>query len=308
MKLVNVFKFGLPIVGLLTIGCSAPEGDPGLRALLRVSQVQMTAAPATAQFFPGAPPADTDGPAISSFINTSNTIFAGQRGKPLSGIVTPDTGAVALYLDGDRGYWVIIPGAADATALNQLGFSASLSFSPALVPGVYTLTGRAIGIDGKFGPPSTAQLTAQGAPANGTLVVSLAWDVNADLDLHVVEPDGVEIYSQKINSYQPPAPGQPADPNGWMTGGILDFDSNSQCNLDGRRLENVYWTVPPPSGHYLVRVDTYSLCGEALAYWNLAANLDGNVLGLASGVARDSDSALPHGAGAGVLALQFDVP
>jgi hypothetical protein len=274
-------------------GCESASNDPGLDALMRV---------ANAQFYRGAPPAATDGPAIQSFNNSSNAIIPGQRSKPLSGLATPDTGAIALYLDGDRGYWIVLPGAADATALDQLTFSASLSFSPAIAPGAYTLVGRAVGLDGRFGPPETAQLTASAdVPPGARLVITLAWDVNADLDLHVVPPDGVEIWAKHINSWEPMPGGDP------LSGGILDFDSNSQCAIDGRRREHVTF-MSPPSGHYVARVDTFSLCGEPLARWTLTATLDGNLLASALGPARDTDAAMPHEQGAGVLAAEFDVP
>ena len=65
---------------------------------------------------------------------------------------------------------------------------------------------------------------------------------------------------------------------------------------------------PTPSGHYAVRVDAASLCGQPIANWTVQAVLDGNTIGEASGVALDADTRGSHGLGAGVLALQFDVP
>lgn len=283
----------------LAAGCDGVQADTGLEALLRV---------ANGQFFAGAPPAAIDGPPILAFNNTSNLIRAGQKSKPLSGVVPRGTGAVALFLDGDRGYWIIEPGAEDPTALSQLGFSASLSFSPRLAPGDYTLVGRAVDPAGHFGPPSTATLTAMDTPLASTLVFTLRWQQEADLDLHVVEPDGVEIWAKKINSFPSPKPGDPPNPNGPLSGGILDFDSNSNCMIDGRREENVYFTVAPPPGHYIARVDAFSLCGEPQADWKLTATLMGAPLGAAHGTAHDSDTALPHVQGAGVTALELDVP
>ena len=105
-------------------------------------------------------------------------------------------------------------------------------------------------------------------------------------------------------------PGQPGDPNGFKTGGILDFDSNGNCVIDGRRAENIFWTVAPPSGHYIARVDTYSMCGES--HGQLAAGRDGSATATrrsASGFGRDADAQLSRTAPAqGVTALEFDVP
>jgi hypothetical protein len=281
------------VVSLLAVlaGCSAATNDPGVTALLRVSSKDVNGN--NAQFYRGPAPADSGGPTISSFNNTSNVIIPGQVSKPLSGIVPPNAGAIALYLDGDAGYWLVLPGAADATQLNQLTWSASLSFSPLLPAGDYVLVGQAVGLDGKFGPRSTAKLSTADQPPPGALVIALRWDVNADLDLHVVDPAGVEIWAKHI-----------AD-----SGGLLDFDSNSNCVIDGRRQEDVIWAMTPPSGHYIARVDTASLCSESIAVWSVAATLNGTVVAASTGFGRDTDAALySHEQGAGVLALQFDVP
>jgi hypothetical protein len=124
----------------------------------------------------------------------------------------------------------------------------------------------------------------------------------------VVDPNGVEIWAKHQNSAMPPKPGQPPNPDWYKMGGVLDFDSNSMCMIDGRRRENAVWMTPPPVGHYLVRVDTFSLCGAPIAHWVVNASLDGQTLALASGVGLDSDAAYSHDQGAGVLAAQFDVP
>jgi hypothetical protein len=283
----------------LASGCSAATSDPGLDALLRV---------AGGQFYRGQLPTAMDGPAIESFVNASGLIRPGELSAPLSGVVTRDTTALAVYLKGDPGYWIITPGAEDAGELGKLDFSARMSFSPLLPAGAYSLIGRAADAKGHFGAPTTLDLMAADAPADSTLLVSLRWDTEADLDLHLVIPDGTEIWANKINSYEPPAPGDPADPNGYLAGGILDEDSNSNCVIDGRRLENIFWSATPPSGHYIVRVDTWSLCGVPQANWHAAVTLNGAPAGSAAGQSLDSDAALPHGKGKGLTVLEFDVP
>jgi hypothetical protein len=280
-------------------GCAKASDDPGLDALMRVGN---------GQFYRGTMPSGGAGPAISSFMSGSSIVRPGELSAPLSGIATRDTTAVAIQLQGDPGYWIVTPGAEDPTALNQLGFSARVSFSPLLPSGSYTIIARAANLQGAYGPSSKLEVMTADSMGGYSLLVSLRWDTEADLDLHLVIPDGSEIWSNKINSFNAPPPGSGGDPNAWKAGGILDFDSNSSCNIDGRRLENIYWTQSPPSGHYIARVDTYSLCAANQADWQLDVTVAGKAVGRAFGTGRDSDAALPHGAMAGVTAFSFDVP
>jgi hypothetical protein len=76
----------------------------------------------------------------------------------------------------------------------------------------------------------------------GALVISLDWDTEADLDLHVQLPSdgdaGVnEIWSRKPSGLPFGSAGASVDSG--MQAGYLDFDSNSMCVIDGRREENV---------------------------------------------------------------------
>src|SRR5262249_3084337 len=147
----------------------------------------------------------------------------------------------------------------------------------------------------------TAELTTDSTPPpDTTLSVTLAWDTEADLDLHLVTPSGTTIWAKNINSNDPST-----NPD-YTTGGILDFDSNSNCQIDGRRREMIYCPQPPPSGHYIARVDTFSLCGEIYANWTVT--VAGAASTMASGHSVDRDTAFPHVAMAGVTAVEFDVP
>jgi hypothetical protein len=76
--------------------------------------------------------------------------------------------------------------------------------------------------------------------ATGGLQVSLAWKPDQDLDLVLVEPSG------RIISFN-----DPLSPSG----GRLDLDSNSECNvIDGINNENIVYPagVTPPTGTYRV--------------------------------------------------------
>jgi len=110
-----------------------------------------------------------------------------------------------------------------------------------------------------------------------------------------------------IKTTVPLPPGSPpGDPNAYLKSGILDRDGNANCHRDGRPTEHVIWSMPPPAGNYVVRVEARSMCKDASAQWEVAAYRSGALLGAARGVSTEFEvQQLPHGAGAGVLALQF---
>jgi len=263
---------------------------------------------AGAQFYPGEPPAGAaDGLKVTQIASPNNKVRAGEVAKRLSGTVQYPARSVALYLEGDAGYWITPVGLTDATSPPDLDFDVRVNFAASLATGKRDVRVQATDEHGGLGPANSATLDV--APAilpTPTLDVRLIWDVDADVDLHVTEPDGIIVWARNINSYVPPGPTDPpTDPN---SDGILDVDSNSSCVIDGRREENVYWTVAPPKGHYVVKVDTWNLCGQAAAHWKVIASLGGTVLKEASGTGLDTDTRFTKDAGAGVLALEFDVP
>jgi hypothetical protein len=294
-------SLALPLL-LLVVACDASgvDGSAGLEATLRV---------AGATYFTGEMPVPADGPPVGEVNSNNNNVLAGQVGKRLTGRLGHGGDALALALDGDTGYWSLPAGLPDVLAPDQLTFDARLSFAKTLAPGEHTLTLCAVDAEGHFGPASTIVLTAAAAPPR-MLDVQLTWDTESDLDLHLQLPGDppIIVWSQNINSYQtPPPPAQP-DPTEVAAGGILDFDSNTQCVLDGRREEHVFWTQAPPSGTYQARVDLFSLCGQAAAHWTMVATLGDQVLGKAEGTLGEDATKTAHDAAAGTLALTFTVP
>lgn len=284
---------------LLMTGCGGVESTRGLDAWLRVVD---------GQFFPGPLPMSGDGPRVLSIDSLNNTVRPGQRGKGLSGRAEEGAQAVAIGLAGDLGYWTLPVGSPDLVNPGSLSWSARADFSAQVPAGMRSLWVAAVDPEGRFGPASDLGLRVQDATPDGELVVTLAWANETDLDLHVVTPDGTEVWARNLNTYQPPAPGEPYDPAAVLAGGWLDQDSNSQCQIDGRRRESVIWKGTPPAGHYVVRVDAFSLCGQTQSRWTVRATLRGDELGSASGVFVESDTRFAKRAGSGLLALEFDVP
>jgi hypothetical protein len=73
--------------------------------------------------------------------------------------------------------------------------------------------------------------------ASGVIQIGLSWNTTVDIDLHVVDPFGEEIY------YNHPAS---------SSGGYLDRD-----DVDGFGPENIYWTENIPDGTYKVYLVYY---------------------------------------------------
>jgi hypothetical protein len=94
------------------------------------------------------------------------------------------------------------------------------------------------------------------APGHGDVQVQLIWpQENVDLDLHVTEPDGFEIYF-----------GDDVSPSG----GWLDSDNTFGAGVP----ENVFWT-DPPTGTYTVELVYFS--GEIPATWTIRTIVQGQI-------------------------------
>jgi hypothetical protein len=266
------------------LGCSGVSSDPGTAARMQL---------ANAEFTPGALPGESGGPSVVAINVSSFTVSAGSVERPLLGTLAAGSTAIGVQLDGDRGWWLLVAGVPDSDSPTLPSFNTRMSFARGLSPGPIFLVARAIDEAGRFGPASRLPLTVAAEPeGGGRLAISLAWASASDLDLHVLEPGGAEIWSDA-----------PASPSG----GTLDLDSNSQCVVDGHNGESVRYAMPPP-GHYLVRVDTFSLCGLASAAWRVQVTLDGAPLASAEGTSVEADSYGRHQRGSGREALGFDVP
>jgi hypothetical protein len=287
-------------VALVVAGCGARDADPGALADLQLIG---------GHFAAGALPAPSGGPAVESLQFSAAQVTAGQSDQPILGALAPSATAVLLALDGDAGYWIVGAGVPATDAPTFPTFSAIGAFSRLVPSGARTLVAEAVDAAGHIGSPATQRLLVSGVtlPA-GPLVVHLGWNDAADLDLHVVDPDGVEIFFRHATGYQAPPPPALPDPNGPANAPLLDGDSNGGCAIDGREQENVVWTTAPKSGHYVVRVDAASLCGLPYADWRVDDVRDGAVVASARGEAVGSDTRGTHDSGSGRTALEFDVP
>jgi hypothetical protein len=287
-------------VAALAISCAATRADEGRDALIQIEG---------AQFRREAMPVAESGPKVVS-ASLATRARSGTIDQSCSGELESAATAVGIGLVGDVGYWVLPAGIPLSAAPTLPTFAAVLRLAERLEPGPHQLAFRAVDGAGSFGPATLRplEITSPQKPT-GRLVISLSWDNQADLDLHVVLPSGIEIFKRNRTEYQrPPASAGPVPPNAPTDGGVLDRDSNAMCVQDGQRSENVVWTEAPPKGHYVVRVDTFSLCGAPSSHWRVEALLDGNRIGAAQGTSTDIDTRFEHNRGSGVLALELDVP
>lgn len=281
-------------------GCASHSADPGFDADLQI---------VGGSFTRGALPAPSGGPSVQALQFSDSRVVAGESERPLLGVLDSTANSVLLALDGDRGYWVAVAGVPSTDDPTLPRFDVRAGFSRLIAAGTRTLMAAAVDAHGHVGTPAKMQLDVGAAPVPaGPMVISLSWNGSADLDLHVVDPDGVEIFARHPSGYRPPPPPAIPDPTAADNAPLLDDDSNAACVVDARDQENVVWKLAPASGHYVVRVDAASLCGLPYADWRVDRVVDGAAVASASGEAIDADTRGEHDAGAGRTALEFDVP
>ena len=116
--------------------------------------------------------------------------------------------------------------------------------------------------DGRVGPMAELAFDALFV-GTGDVQVTVSWDTDADVDLHVIDPSGREIYWADRES---------------PSGGELDLDSNAACSVDGVRNENITWAAgTAPSGTYTVRVDYWSACNVSQTRYTVLMNNGGEI-------------------------------
>lgn len=276
---------------LLVAGCDSASSLRHLGSLLRIEGAQRV---------PGPPPQSATGPAVQGVTLLQSQIWPGQVDKPMGGTLAQGSSAVSVFLVGDNAHYILVAKAPDVSAPELPTFAALLSFSPLLPHGPMTLHIQATNVQGDYGLPSEHSLLSIDEPfVSGALVIRLRWQRAADLDLHVEQPNGQHIYSRsKVDRGSVPM----------STAGSLDLDSNAQCVIDGKQTEQVIYQQAPQPGRYRIRIDTFSLCGQATAYWMVDVLQEGKLLAQSAGQSLPSDTRGDHGAQSGVLALDIVIP
>lgn len=119
---------------------------------------------------------------------------------------------------------------------------------------------------------------------DGSVRVTLTWNGDDDLDLHVIDPLGTRVW---WFDREPPG------------GGILDRDDNATpCghDLEPGGVENVYWPLgTAPTGTYTVEIYAFEDCLPLNADWTLQIFIDGTLASTQSGTGGVGTRADPFG-------------
>jgi hypothetical protein len=188
---------------------------------------------------------------------------------------------VVIGVAGSTGYYdVALPDAAESVDL-QLSLCQDLAL-PTLD------LSFAVGTSGSLGEYEE-QPVAIIEVGTGEVQVSVSWDTDSDVDLHVTDPAGDEVYyGQTVVE----------------SSGMLDLDSNPNCNIDGVNNENITW-ASAPEGTYIVRLDYFKSCDVEATSYIVTVQRMGEPFETFSGeLTGDGDEG---GAGAGVEITTFTV-
>ena len=235
------------VLGLALAGCSS-ENTTFVTPELETYLARVTVDGQPADYYEGSPPAPGSGP--SANMPTSSVVITGgsvQVDMTASG----EFATVVIVVDGIEGYFMAtVPSSRAAARLvvTLAGLVPELQFD--------YLVAVADG-GGQFGPYS--RTTMEAIPvASGDIQVSATWDTEADVDLHVVGPDGNEIYYGNRSA----------------SGGQLDLDANAACSTSNIYQENIGWAKgAAPRGTYTVRLDYWSSCGVDITNYVVTVSL-----------------------------------
>lgn len=222
------------VLGLSLASCGSEDTlfvTPELETYL----ARVTVDGVRAEYFEGSPPAPGSGP-TANMPASSQVITGGSLQLDMT--ASGDFTTVVVAVDGVEGYFMAsVPSSRAAARLvvTLAGLVPQLRFDyvVAVADG-----------SGDFGPYSRTTMDAIEV-AGGDIQVSATWDTEADVDLHVIDPDGNEIYFGNRSA----------------AGGVLDLDANAACSTSQIFQENIGWAKGTASrGSYTVRLEYWSSC------------------------------------------------
>jgi uncharacterized protein YfaP (DUF2135 family) len=183
---------------------------------------------------------------------TSAAVVINGGTTPATVVGSASFSRIVIAIDGVQGYYVVaLPSPVDSADLRITTCQALARTSLDMQV--------AIGTEASIGAYQAAPVSIVEV-GTGELQISVSWDAASDVDLHVLDPDGDEVYF-----------GQPTV----ASGGELDLDSNAGCDIDHVNNENITWTVAP-HGQYIVRLDYYAACNVAVTKYTVTLQRRGH--------------------------------
>ncbi len=215
--------------------------------------------------------------------------FSNYKSKP---------GTLFIGFKGKTGFWKVPLSGSSTQSRIVLVLKQKYRTSPLTI---YVIAREADGTWGQLSYRGLKILEAGGGP----LQVSVLWTTPTDVDLHLEEPSGDDIYYGCGGINWHPQPNQPACKT--PSGGTLDIDSNAACGIDNINNENIFYGGTPPVGHYIIRVDYWDNCDVSGPTDFIVTLWKAGHLQAWSGSfdANDADSG---GAHSGRIIHQFDWP
>ena len=240
---------------LVGLACGGGGGGGGKSAALSeyVAAVKSSDGTITAQLKTGSPPAAATAVHATSNLAAAAATLTFLRGGTAAVPVDPTATRIIIAITGVDGYWELTgltPGAGQ-TVLVTFGQNSPETFTLRLGAGDASTIASYDDI--------AVALTTVGT---GDVQVNVTWDLDVDVDLHVLDPSGEEIYYGNDMS---------------TSGGTLDLDSNAGCNLDHVKAENITWPVGgAPAGTYKVLVDYFEACTTGPVNYVVTVNVKGH--------------------------------
>ena len=227
------------LLGLVLLACEGPQPlGPTASISDYISRVSSADGSIVATLREGEAPAASSGaaptvPATGTAVNGGSTQVGVTAGAEFTTVV--------VSMAGTAGYWELqLPAGASASDV-VVGIASQVGASTLRV-----LYG--VGSGGAMSQYAAQNIRVYRV-GNGDVQVSVSWTGASDVDLHVYDPSGEEVYF-----------GNPAA----VSGGRLDLDSNAGCSIDNVNNENIVWPVGgAPHGQYRVVVDYWSDCSVA---------------------------------------------
>ena len=197
--------------------------------------------------------------AITDIVGNSSVIQGGSN--PISVYTSDNVQKILVGVDGISGYYEYSPSLKSAPDYYLI----SLVLSTNIPNETFTIIIAVIGNDGLVSQVYELPVGVIDV-GTGVLQVSLSWDQENDLDLHLIEPGGEEIYFSNSVS---------------ENGGFLDLDSNPACYIDGIQNENITYSdeAVVEAGTYIVKVDPWSYCSlTENTHFIVTARLNGQLI------------------------------